>query len=252
MKDKLRMAMMRPDCIMGVTPDNGGSWLAPITADGPQPTTLPATSGQPWAIGSGMLTPNDMEELFVFPGNLKDCRCGTALDFRGNADSFTMVVDVEFDTLPEQTKRWYLYFLAQGYGAGGSGMCTVAFGAHKEMTGEWNIDTCIYPTEYANRVQKYFVIGSSIIGRHRIAMVRNVEAQTISLYFDGVQKHETKNANVSLPLVNEIAATYNPDLGVCIGTGFNNINFTYEGVFRVHAAAVFNRALSAEEIADLS
>ena len=251
MNDKIRMAMMRPDCIMGVTPDNGGSWLSPITADSPQPTTLPATEGQPWAIGSGMLKPNDMEELFVFPGNMKDCRCGTALDFRGNANSFTMLAAVEFDDPPEQTKRWYPSFMSQGYGAGGTGLCTVNLGAHKELTGDWILDFGLYMDDSKNARLAY-TVGDEIYGRHIIAGVRNVADNSFAIYFDGAAVKSNTNANVSLPLLSTIGASYNPDWGVCIGTGFNNLNFTYEGVFRIHAAAVFNYAMSAEEIAALS
>ena len=93
MQDKWRKWMRRSDCIMGVTPDQGGSWLSSIRENSPQVSVAPAADGVSWAVGSGLLKPVGMETLFEFPAGV-NCKCGTALDLRGSTNSFTIAVAI--------------------------------------------------------------------------------------------------------------------------------------------------------------
>lgn len=256
MNDKLRKAMMRPDCIMGVTPDNGGSWLSPIAADGPQPTTLPAASDKPWAIGSGMLNPLGgmvIDDAFEFPANNTDVKCGTALDMRGSTESFTFFCEFEIDApTAEQTHHWYPMLMAQGYPPAGSFTCTPASMYLRRNKGatQWslfgyiNVDTST-PGINGN-------IDLTYNERHTAAFVRDIENLQLVAYFDGVQFVPKSNAAVATAITTATSATFKPELGVCIGAGLVGGNTCHEMNYRIYSAAVFNRALSAEEIADLS
>lgn len=261
LNDKWRRAMMRPDCIMGVTADNGGSWLSPIREDGAQPTTLPATAGQPWAIGSGMLTPFGgmvIDNGFEFPGGDENVVCGTALDFRGYKGSFTFVCDFEVDREPDEiTHMWFVSLMGQGYPPAGSATCTPASMYFRKKTDakRWEFfayinDGTASPGISAN-MDGAFTFGV----RHTGAFVRDAAALKMYLYFDGEKVAESNPKDptpIGNDLVSDVPASYYPERGVCVGAGRVGANTRYESDYRVFNAAVFNRALSAEEIADFS
>ncbi len=250
MNDKIRKAMMRPDCIMGVVPDNGGSWLSSITEDGAQPTTLPATSGQPWAIGSGMLKNYGLDSLFEFNG-VANASCGSALDMQGYAGDFSFFVDCEIDTPPgSQSGAWYLPFLCQGLLTSYLGY-SVGFAFRKtSATANWQIYGAV-SSGNGQAYCYYALTAAEAVGRHHIALVRDATAGTLSCYWRGIKRHTATNTIVSSPLNPAIRSGYGAERGLAIGAGATT-SALYPGTYRVHSAAVFNRALSAEEIADLS
>lgn len=251
MNDKIRKAMMRPDCIMGVVPDNGGSWLSPIREDWAQPTTLPAAAGQPWAIGSGMLTPKgsaSAEDGFILPA---DAYYASTFDLRGYAGGLTILCDYEFFGLPaEQTGRWWIKLFEQGnMFTGGLKDYTTGVYVRKDSATSDALMYCMFCTT-AN-ILFAFTIPNFSAGRHRVALVKDTSAQYIYAYFDGAQMVAKSNANAAPPLtstVNAYASQFNFMLA-----GIPQTSYFPSGMERkIHSLAVFNRALSAEEIADLS
>ena len=249
-RSKITEAMRRPDCIMGVTGDGGGSWLSPITADGAQPTTLPAAAGQPWAIGSGILKNYGLDSLFEFHG-VANASCGSALDMQGYGGDFSFFVDCEIDTPPSsQSGAWYLPFLCQGLLTSYLGYSTGFAFRKASATANWQI----YGAVSSGSGQVYSVYAltpTEAVGRHHIALVRDATAGTLSCYWRGIKRHTATNTIVSSPLNPAIRSGYGAERGIAIGAGATT-GVLYPGTYRVHAAAVFNRALSAEEIAYLS
>lgn len=256
MNDKIRKAMMRPDCIMGVTADNGGSWLSPIREDGAKPTTLPVAEGQPWAIGSGMLKPQGgmvIDGAFEFPASDAAVTCGTALDLRGNTDPLTFICEFELDEPPEQTQNWYPSLLAQGYPAGGSyTSMTLGLFLMKNNGKKWELRG--YLATGTKAVSAASNITIEYGKRYIVALVRDTARNCLTLHIPSMDlmKDSAINTAVSDPLCTEIPSSQKPQLGVCVGSNLNASHLTYQGTYRVYWAAVFNRALSAEEIADLS
>lgn len=248
MNDKIRKAMMRPDCIMGVVPDNGGSWLSPIREDWAQPTTLPATTGQPWAIGSGMLTPTNTtveDNYFVFPNNKSLVK--SSFDFKGYDGDFSIFVDFEVYNLPtEQTARWWLKLFEQGDCQSGYPE-RYAIGAYFRKDNA-NAAWSLYCMHTNGTAQSIFAAAFEPVGRHSFVYVKNQEAGYFTGYKDGIQIVTKQNDALKLPLNGAISVS--KDYGFSLA---GEQNYMPTGIdFRIHSLAVFNRALSAEEIADLS
>ena len=248
MQDKWRKWMRRSDCIMGVTPDQGGSWLSPIRENGPQVSDTPAADTRSWAVENGLLKPEGMQTLFEFPAGSSG-QCGTALDLRGNRDSLTICIDFEMDPAPEiMTHHWWPILMAQGFPHAGY--------AYSYSTGIWlrkddiekNWDC--YGSFSTGVVQ---CSGSARIadpcgGRHQIIVIRNVESKVMQIYYDHQKIVEKINENLALPLTSEINAAGNQDMGMAIGGWIQSSNLAYESAFRIHAAMIFNRALAKEEV----
>ena len=250
MNDKIRKAMMRPDCIMGVTPDNGGSWLSPIREDGAQPTTLPATAGQPWAIGSGMLKPVSAtidDNGFLLPAS---AYCGSTFDLRGYAGDLTVVCDFEMTNFPaEQSGRWWIKVFEQGNCfLGNASAFTLAMYFRKDSaSGKWTTYFMHDNGTTANSEGG----NADPTGRHTVAYVKDVSTGTLSGYIDGIHHFSRVRDNYKTPFSATVNATVAPR-GFMLA-GAPQANYFPEGMERrIHSLAVFNRALSAQEIADLS
>ena len=251
MQEKWKQWMRRSDCILGISADQGGSWLSPIRENGPQPSVTPAADARSWAIGAGLPKPEGMETLFEFPAGSTH-KCGTALDLRGSTDSLTICIDFEVDPAPEtMTHRWWPILFAQGFPHAGY--------AYSYSAGVWlRKDDAEKSWEcygsFANGVTQCSAsakIADPGGGRHQIIVIRDMEKMTIQVYYDHQKVAEKVNENLVLPLTSEINASGNPEMGMSVGGWIQSANLAYESAFRVEAVMVFDRAFSAEEVAAL-
>lgn len=259
MNDMIIKSAQDPSCILAVTPDRGGSWWAALRPGGnyPWPSATPdETPGLSEAERVRLLTKTNVRTdrgAFEAADDSKIAGIATPLDFRGNTTSKTFIVRAFCPAHDPSSEKVYIHsFLVQGAIERGSSFYTFRFSIWEDRRSGG--PTRLMPTiSTGNDSLGPIVTGAEIYldQWHTYAMVIEYNGGNcyIRVFVDGVLLQEKTVSGT--PVWNTPTDTTTQK--TTVGIRRDPTDSYYAGsLTKVSSALIFDRALSAAEIAALT
>ena len=257
MNDMLFNYMRDPACILAVTPDRGGSWWSALRpgSGNPWPSNEPDdTPGLSEAERVGLLVKTNVRTdrgVFESTSSGGYRRIKTRLDLRGNAKSLTMVSRAFVPSHSADGKLYASGLITQGMFTSGPRSQVVAMSVwedHRQTPSTLRLYTTASTSGNTEQGTSYVIPVTTLDRWTTFAGVYDFELGTVTGYVDGVTVGTVnrgtltafgQGANSDLSdVVSLLHDLSNPILGMCD--------------HKISWAMVFDRALTAAEIAALS
>lgn len=243
-----------PSCLLAVDALQGGRWLSILKQEGVQPAA-PSGSGT-WEERTGLLAFTNITAgggVFRAADDVNHAGISTQLDFRGNTTSKTFIVRAFCPAHDPASEKLYIHpFFGQGQIAGRATDWTFQFALWEECR-SGNTSQIVPAISDGTNISGAHITGIDryLNQWHTYAMV--VDYLNGNCYFkvfvDGTMLNERGISRT--PAWNTPAATTAQETTVGIRRD-PNISVYAGSMTRISAALVFDRALTASEIAALS
>lgn len=245
-----------PSCLLTVDALQGGRWLSCLRPGGVQPAA-PSGSGT-WEERTGLLAfTNITADGGVFRAADEDKSAGikTPLDFRGNTKSKTFIVRAFCPSHDDRTKNLFLHpFFTQGRWTYGKDYFVFCFGIWEDFREITPTRQLLFAASGDSVAATNSVDASNLLDQWHVFAVSyrmSSSGQEFALYSDGqLLSSGTNSAEVYPWRSNPLSTAETDSEKVYILDNAGDVN--YVAGTAISAALVFDRALTASEIAALS
>lgn len=257
MNDMLFNYAQEPACILAVTPDRGGSWWSTLRpgSGNPWPSNKPDdTPGLSEAERVGLLVKTNVRTdrgVFESTSTGGYRRIKTRLDLRGNSKSLTLVSRAFIPSHSADGKLYASGLITQGMFTSGPASQVAAMSVwedHRQTPSKLRLYTTASTSGNTEQGTSYVIPTTALDRWATFAGVYNFELGTVTGYVDGAAV-----GTVNRGTLTAFGQGANSDLSDVVSI-MHDLNNSILGMseHKISWAMVFDRALTAAEIAALS